>query len=108
MGPAQVARTEASGREQDLHYTTSDGSAWAYMRDLVAKAPAAADADAAPSWLDAPTFDHRLATVESVYRDRAARYPTKPWHDDAYRNVEYAVDWAAGTWTADDSRCAAV
>ena len=50
------------------------------------------------SWLDSDEFDARLSTVESIYRDRGARYPTKPWHDDSYRRCEYSVDWERGTW----------
>jgi len=93
------------GRPQDLHYTSSFGdSAWAYMRDLALRArPRDARAPEPPSWLDdLAGADARLATVESVYRDRAARYPTKPWHGDEYRDVEYSVDWAAGTWSSKD------
>ena len=91
----RLATVEASGREQDLHYTTAEGSsAWAYIRELVRAAPPPPQA----SWLDSDTFDARLSTVEAIYRDRGARYPTKPWHDDAYRRCEYSVDWAIGAW----------
>lgn len=91
----RLATVEASGREQDLHYTTAEGSsAWSYIRELVRAAPPPPQA----SWLDAEAFDARLATVEAIYRDRGARYPTKPWHDDAYRRCEYSVDWGSGAW----------
>ena len=102
---ARLATVAASGREQDLHYTSAEGdNAWAYIRRLVDLA-GAPQVDGDPSWLQSPAFDHRLKTVESVYDDRGRRYPTKPWHDDAYRRCDYAVDWAAGTWTVDASRC---
>ena len=91
----RLATVEASGREQDLHYTTAEGSsAWAYIRELVKAAPTPPET----SWLDSPQFDARLSTVESIYRDRGARYPTKPWHDDSYRRCEYSVDWESGEW----------
>ena len=91
----RLATVEASGREQDLHYTTAEGSsAWAYIRELVHAAPSPPKT----SWLDSDAFDARLSTVESIYRDRGARYPTKPWHDDSYRRCEYSVDWESGEW----------
>ena len=91
----RLATVEASGREQDLHYTTAEGSsAWAYIRELVKAAPP----PPITSWLDSENFDARLSTVESIYRDRGARYPTKPWHDDSYRRCEYSVDWESGEW----------
>jgi thioredoxin reductase len=91
----RLATVEASGREQDLHYTTAEGSsAWAYIRELVNAAPP----PPVRSWLDSEEFDARLSTVEGIYRDRGARYPTKPWHDDSYRRCEYSVDWERGEW----------
>ena len=56
------------------------------------------------SWLERPTWEARLETVEAVYRDRSARQPRLPWHDDAYRRCEYTVDWTTGSWAVDDSR----
>jgi len=102
-----AARTAAVGeRPQDMHFMGAcGGSAWAYMRELIADVhavnPPSADGT---SWLERPDWEHRLATVQSVYDDRGARYPKKPWDDDAYRRCEYAVDWAAGEWRVDDSR----
>ena len=44
-----LSTIEASGREQDLHYTTAEGSsAWAYIRELVNAAPP----PPVRSWLD--------------------------------------------------------
>lgn len=102
----RLAAVEASGREQDLHYTNTFGaSAWAYMRELIrtlhAARPPSADSDC---WLERPEWEHRLETVQAVYADRGARYPQLPWHDDAYRRCEYTVDWARGTWEVDDSK----
>jgi len=96
----------ASGREQDLHYTSSHGSnAWAYMKELIrlvhASSPPTADSD---SWLIRPNWEQRLVTVEDVYNDRGSKYPKLPWHDDAYRRCEYAVDWERGTWCVDASK----
>ena len=92
---SKASQQPASGREQGLHYTTAEGSsAWAYIRELVNAAPA----PPVRSWLDSDNFDARLSTVESIYRDRGARYPSKPWHDDSYRRCEYSVDWESGEW----------
>merc|ERR1711924_119913 len=50
----RLATVEASGREQDLHYTTAEGSsAWAYIRELVKAAPTPPET----SWLDSEDFD---------------------------------------------------
>ena len=98
------------GRPQDTHLTgAAGGSAWTYMRELLGRVHAARPptADGA-SWLERSDWEARLETVESVYRDRGARYPKRPWDDDAYRRCEYDVDWQAGTWTVDDSRAKAV
>ena len=98
------------GRPQDTHLTgAAGGSAWTYMRELLGRVHAARPptADGA-SWLERSDWEARLETVESVYRDRGARYPKRPWDDDAYRRCEYDVDWEAGTWTVDDSRAKAV
>ena len=108
----RVAAVAESGREQDMHYTNTFGdSAWQYMRDLVHALREAKraeeleeEAEVDASWLERPTFEKRLTTVEDVYKDRGARYPKLPWHDDAYRRCEYSVDWEAGTWSVDDSR----
>ena len=95
-----------AGRPQDLHLTgAGGGSPWRYMRELLAAvhadAPPTADGE---SWLERPTWEARLETVEAVYRDRSARQPQLPWHDDAYRRCEYTVDWTTGSWAVDDSR----
>ena len=103
----RLQAVRASGREQDMHYTSSHGtSAWEYMRELVRivrgmRTPANDGA----SWLERDDWEKRLETVEEVYRDRGARYPTLPWHDDTYRRCEYAVDWASGQWSVDASKC---
>ena len=44
------------------------------------------------SWLDSDEFDARLSTVESIYRDRGARYPSKPWLT-IRTGGKYSVDW---------------
>ena len=95
-----------AGRPQDLHLTgAGGGSPWRYMRELLAAvhadAPPTADGE---SWLERPTWEARLETVEAVYQDRSARQPQLPWHDDAYRRCEYTVDWTTGSWAVDDSR----
>lgn len=95
-----------TGRSQDTHLTgAAGGCAWRYMRALLqavqADRPPVADAD---TWLERSDWESRLATVESIYRDRGSRYPTLPWEDDSYRRCEYAVDWASGKWSVDDSR----
>jgi hypothetical protein len=95
-----------AGRPQDLHLTgAGGGSPWRYMRELLAAVhadlPPTADGE---SWLERPTWEARLETVEAVYRDRSARQPQLPWHDDAYRRCEYTVDWTTGSWAVDDSR----
>jgi len=95
-----------TGRPQDLHLTgAGGGSPWRYMRELLAAvhadAPPTADGE---SWLERPTWEARLETVEAVYLDRSARQPQLPWHDDAYRRCEYTVDWTTGSWAVDDSR----
>ena len=106
---SRLARVEASGREQDLHYTSSHGTtAWQYMRELVRAVretePTQESVDE-PCWMRRPDWEQRLTTVEAVYTDRGSRYPTLPWHDDAYRRCEYTVDWESGRWTVDCSRC---
>ena len=108
-----AARRAAVGaRTQDTHVTgAAGGSAWSYMRELnhaaraaaAERPPEAADAGE-PCWLERPNWEARLTTVEEVYRDRGARYPKLPWHDDAYRRCEYTVDWDSGRWSVDDSR----
>jgi len=104
-------RRAVGNRSQDLHYTSTGFlgpgtySAWKYMRKLLCTIHAARPpAEDAESWLERPSWEARLETVEAVYNDRGSRYPTKPWHDDAYRRCEYSVDWASGKWTVDDSR----
>ena len=103
-------RIEAVGeRTQDLHFTSAGGgNPWAYMRELLrlihAEKPPTKDGE---SWVERTNWEARLSTVESVYKDRGARYPKKPWHDDAYRRCEYQVDWESGTWSVDDSRAQA-
>ena len=93
-------------RPQDLHFTSAGGaSPWGYMRELLglihAVTPPTPDGE---SWVERSDFAERLATVESVYDDRGARYPKKPWHEDDYRRCQYSVDWASGTWAVDDSK----
>ena len=124
---ARLAATAASGREQDLHYTSAEGgSAWHYMRSLIrvvqshASYPLSPDAAAggdeggadrerrgaqARSWIEQSNAEARLSIIESMFADRSARYPQLPWHDDSYRRCEYSVDWALGTWAVDTSRC---
>ena len=68
-------------------------------------AGAAAAAARGDCWLERGDWEARLATVEEVFRDRGARYPKKPWHDDEYRRCEYSVDWASGRWEVDDTHC---
>ena len=101
----RLSAVSSIGREQDMHLTSADGgNAWSYMRELLHAVhkvhPPTAEGS---SWLERPNWEHRLETVESVYKDRGARYPKKPWHDDAYRRCEYEVDWVKGTWSVDDS-----
>ena len=113
-GWVAAMREAVGGRSQDLHYTSTSTrgpgttSAWAYMRELIADVHATQPPDESSDvWLGRPGWEARLATVEAVYSDRASRYPTKPWHDDAYRRCEYTVDWASGQWTVDDSKAEA-
>ena len=105
-------RDAVGSRDQDLHYTSTSArgpgttSAWAYMRELLRATHATRPVDeAGDCWLERPSWEARLATVEAVYADRGARYPKLPWEDDAYRRCEYTVDWASGTWSVDASRC---
>lgn len=100
-------RAAVADRPQDMHVTGAlGGSAWQYMRELIDQVhegrPPTPDGD---SWLERPDWEARLLTVESVYRDRGGRYPTRPWDDDAYRRCEYTVDWTTGDWSVDDTRC---
>ena len=65
----RLAAVRAIGREQDFHNTKADGgSAWAYMRELLravhAKCPPAPEGD---SWVQRPTWEARLATMEEVH-----------------------------------------
>ena len=94
-----------TGRPQDLHFTTAGGaSPWGYMRELLRAVHAArSPTPERESWLERPSWEARLATVEAVFQDRGSRMPRLPWHDDAYRRCEYTVDWESGHWSVDDS-----
>ena len=99
-------RAAVGERTQDTHLTgAAGGSAWSYMRELLARVHATSPpTEEGDTWLARTNWDERLTTVESVYRDRGARYPKLPWHRDSYRRVEYSVDWASGEWRSDDSK----
>lgn len=124
----RLATTAATGREQDLHYTCAEGgSAWEYMRylirivqaqrskllppnlttaeDAAGQCSKATAAQQRSSWIEQSWAEARLATVAEIFHDRSARYPTLPWHDDAYRRCEYIVDWLKGRWAVDASKC---
>jgi thioredoxin reductase len=93
-------------RAQDVHLTgAGGGSAWSYMRELLAHVHVVRPPNhEGNSWLERSDWEARLTTVEHIYRDRASRYPKRPWDDDAYRRCEYSVDWGTGDWSVEDSR----
>lgn len=77
-------------RMQDLHLMRVEGTAWAYMRELMQLA--GSSGAAYEQW------ETRMRTVQEIYQDRVSKQAELPWRDDWYRNCEYSVDWEAGTW----------